>query len=313
MTRPSDFAFFRLLARSASFTDAARSLSMTPSAVSRRLHAIESRLGTELVLRNTRSMRLTPQGERYLEAAETILRETERLEADIASRPLGRLRICASFGFGRTHIAPVVADFATANPDVRVDLTLTDRPVSIIEEGFDVGIHLGLPHDSRLRAPSAHRNRRRRKHGRPLDAYPPEDEEGREPRRRSDSSQQLGFGRARLVSRGTRNRASKPLGRPIPSCGRAARRDSPRLAHARGRLRLFRGEKTFRAAARLSRRARRAFRRRGAASGFLSSLTFSHGCCENHALSRIRFRHYTFSLRAAREPAARQTRPETSS
>lgn len=152
MTRPSDFAFFRLLARSTSLTDAARSLSMTPSAVSRRLGAIEARLGVELVLRNTRSMRLTPEGERYLEAAETILRETERLEADIASRPLGRLRICASFGFGRTHIAPVVAEFAKANPDVRVDLTLTDRPVSIIEEGFDVGIHLGVPHDSRLRA-----------------------------------------------------------------------------------------------------------------------------------------------------------------
>ena len=125
---------------------------MTPSAVSRRLGAIETRLGVQLVLRNTRSMRLTPEGERYLEAAEAILAETERLEADIASRPLGRLRICASFGFGRTHIAPVVADFARANPDVRVDLTLTDRPVSIIEEGFDVGIHLGVPHDSRLRA-----------------------------------------------------------------------------------------------------------------------------------------------------------------
>lgn len=152
MTRPSDFAFFRLLARSASLTDAERSLSMTPSAVSRRLGAIETRLGVQLVLRNTRSMRLTPEGERYLEAAEAILAETERLEADIASRPLGRLRICASFGFGRTHIAPVVADFARANPDVRVDLTLTDRPVSIIEEGFDVGIHLGVPHDSRLRA-----------------------------------------------------------------------------------------------------------------------------------------------------------------
>ena len=152
MTRPSDFAFFRLLARSASLTDAARSLSMTPSAVSRRLGAIETRLGVQLVLRNTRSMRLTPEGERYLEAAEAILAETERLEADIASRPLGRLRICASFGFGRTHIAPVVADFARANPDVRVDLTLTDRPVSIIEEGFDVGIHLGDPHDSRRRA-----------------------------------------------------------------------------------------------------------------------------------------------------------------
>ena len=152
MTRPSDFAFFQLLARSASLTDAARSLSMTPSAVSRRLGAIETRLGVQLMLRNTRSMRLTPEGERYLEAAEAILAETERLEADIASRPLGRLRICASFGFGRTHIAPVVADFARANPDVRVDLTLTDRPVSIIEEGFDVGIHLGDPHDSRLRA-----------------------------------------------------------------------------------------------------------------------------------------------------------------
>ena len=291
---------------------------MTPSAVSRRLGAIETRLGVQLVLRNTRSMRLTPEGERYLEAAEAILAETERLEADIASRPLGRLRICASFGFGRTHIAPVVADFATANPDVRVDLTLTDRPVSIIEEGFDVGIHLGLPHDSRLRARKLLENDRilcaspryLETHGRP--AHPSdlarhrlieiaEDENtvGRwtlthrktKKVRRSDSSQQLGLGRARLVSRGTRNRASKPLGRPIPSCGRAARRNSPRLAHARGRLRLFRGEKTFGAAARLSRRARLAFRRRGAASGFLLSLTFSHGCCENHALSRIRFRH----------------------
>lgn len=62
MTRPSDFAFFRLLAGSASLTDAARSLSMTPSAVSRRLGAIETRLGVQLVLRNTRSMRLTPEG-----------------------------------------------------------------------------------------------------------------------------------------------------------------------------------------------------------------------------------------------------------
>lgn len=176
MTRPSDFAFFQLLARSASLTDAARSLSMTPSAVSRRLGAIETRLGVQLVLRNTRSMRLTPEGERYLEAAEAILAETERLEADIASRPLGRLRICASFGFGRTHIAPVVADFAKANPDVRVDLTLTDRPVSIIEEGFDVGIHLGVPHDSRLRARKLLANDRilcaspayLKTHGRPL-------------------------------------------------------------------------------------------------------------------------------------------------
>lgn len=152
MSRPSDFAFFRLLARSASLTEAARSLSMTPSAVSRRLREIETRLGTELVLRSTRSMRLTPQGERYLQGAEVILQETERIEAEIASRPLGRLRICASFGFGETFIAPVVAAFSRANPAVRVDLTLTDKPVAIIEDGYDVGVHLGALHDSRLRA-----------------------------------------------------------------------------------------------------------------------------------------------------------------
>lgn len=152
MSRPSDFAFFRLLARSASLTEAARSLSMTPSAVSRRLREIEARLGTELILRNTRSMRLTPQGERYLQGAEIILQEIEKIEAEIASRPLGRLRICASFGFGETFIAPVVAAFSRANPEVRVDLKLTDKPVAIIEDGYDVGIHLGTLHDSRLRA-----------------------------------------------------------------------------------------------------------------------------------------------------------------
>ena len=152
MTRSSDFAFFRLLARSSSLTDAARLLSMTPSSVSRRLKEIESRLGTELVLRSTRSMRLTPQGERYLQGAEVILRETERLETEIASRPLGRLRICASFGFGETSMAPVIAEYSRTNPAVRVDLTITDRPGSIIEDGFDIGIHLGALHDSRLRA-----------------------------------------------------------------------------------------------------------------------------------------------------------------
>lgn len=152
MSRTSDFAFFRLLARSTSLTEAARSLSMTPSAVSRRLREIETRLGTELLLRSTRSMRLTPQGERYLQGAEIILQETEKIESEIASRPLGRLRICASFGFGETFIAPVVAEFSRSNPAVRVDLTLTDKPVAIIEDGYDVGIHLGSLHDSRLRA-----------------------------------------------------------------------------------------------------------------------------------------------------------------
>lgn len=224
MTRPSDFAFFRLLARSASFTDAARSLSMTPSAVSRRLHAIESRLGTELVLRNTRSMRLTPQGERYLEAAETILRETERLEADIASRPKASRK--------RPHSLRVARLFGN------------ERAASSA---------LGP------RAPSAHRNRRGRKHGRPLDPHPPKDEEGGEPRRRSGSAKQLGLGRARLVSRRTRDRSAKPLARGGASRRRKSRRSPSRLAHAGRRLRLLRGEKAFRPASRLSRRACRTF------------------------------------------------------
>ena len=280
MTRPSDFAFFQLLARSASLTDAARSLSMTPSAVSRRLGSIETRLGVQLVLRNTRSMRLTPEGERYLEAAEAILAETERLEADIASRPLGRLRICASFGFGRTHIAPVVADFAKANPDVRVDLTLTDRPVSIIEEGFDVGIHLGVPHDSRLRARKLLANDRilcaspayLETHGRPLlpadlarhrliEIAEDANTVGRWTltHRKTKKAQQLGLGRARLVSGGARHRSAKPLARGGASLRRKSRRSPSRLAHAGRRLRLLRGEKAFRPASRLSRRARRTF------------------------------------------------------
>ena len=100
----SDLAFFSLLARQPSLAAAAQALDITPPAVSRRLAALEQRLGVRLLNRTTRRLSLTPEGERYMDDGEQILRDIERLERSLGEsreQPRGLLRINAGFGFGR--------------------------------------------------------------------------------------------------------------------------------------------------------------------------------------------------------------------
>lgn len=163
MTDTSDLAFFSLLARQPSLAAAAQALDVTPPAVSRRLAALEKRLGVRLLNRTTRRLSLTPEGERYLEDGESILRDIERLERsllDSREQPQGLLRINASFGFGRRHLGPAISDFVRRWPEVEVILHLSDRTLDLTEHALDIAIRFGPPPDARVLARRIAANRR---------------------------------------------------------------------------------------------------------------------------------------------------------
>jgi LysR family transcriptional activator of dmlA len=175
----SELAFFVLLAKNGSLSATAREMDMTPPAVTKRLAQLEQRLGVRLVNRTTRTLRLTGEGETYLAHATQILaaiREMEDAVASTRTAPKGLLRINATLGFGRTTIAPLISAFALRYPDLEVQLQLTDRPINLVEEAFDLGIRFGELPDTRLNARKLMSNRRflcaspayLKKFGRPL-------------------------------------------------------------------------------------------------------------------------------------------------
>lgn len=163
MTNLDDLAFFQRLAQCGSLTGTARELGLSLSAVSKRLKQIEARLGVELANRTTRRLTLTPEGEFYRERGTAILDELGELEGALSDRQAalsGRLRVNATFGFGRRHIAPLVSAFTARHPRLDVLLELTNFPLNLADHGFDVGIRVGRPPDSRLIARRILRNRR---------------------------------------------------------------------------------------------------------------------------------------------------------
>jgi len=153
MNDVSDLAFFVRVVDCGSLAATAQELGVTPPAVSRRLAALEHRLGIRLLNRTTRSLAATPEGERYLEQARRIIEDIAELERELAgsrSEPQGLLRVDATLGFGRRHIAPLAAEFARRHPKVELQLQLTDRMPPLTEAAFDVSIRFGRPPDSRL-------------------------------------------------------------------------------------------------------------------------------------------------------------------
>lgn len=159
----SDLAFFSLLVRHGNLSAAARELGVTPPAVSTRLANLERRLGVRLLNRTTRRVSVTHEGEVYLAGGGRILAELEALERSVAStraEPKGLLRLNATFGFGRTHIVPAVSDFVRQYPEVEVQMHLTDRPINLLDERFDVGVRFGEMPDARLTARKLASNRR---------------------------------------------------------------------------------------------------------------------------------------------------------
>ncbi|MEO5882880.1 MAG: LysR substrate-binding domain-containing protein [Caldimonas sp.] len=161
--QPADFAFFSALASAGSLSAAARELGITTPAVSKHLALMESRLGVPLVTRTTRRMSLTPEGELYLECARRILGEIDGMEELLGvakATPKGLLRVNATLGFGRSHVAPLISRFVRKHPQVEVQLQLSVNPPPLTEDSFDVCIRFGAPPDARVIARYIAPNRR---------------------------------------------------------------------------------------------------------------------------------------------------------
>jgi DNA-binding transcriptional LysR family regulator len=143
-------------ARLQSFSAAGRVLRMSPSAVSKLVTRLEERLKTRLVVRTTRSLQLTPEGEIYLERAQRILEDIREAEQVVSTggeaTPRGRLRVSVSVAFGVRYIVPLVPEFLARYPDVTLDLSLTDGIIDIVEERADVAIRSGDLRDTALKA-----------------------------------------------------------------------------------------------------------------------------------------------------------------
>ncbi len=161
--QPADLGFFSTLASAGSLSAAARELGITTPAVSKHLAQMESRVGVSLVNRTTRRMSLTPEGELYLEHARRILGEINDMEELLGvskATPKGLLRVNATLGFGRSHVAPLISRFVRKHPQVEVQLQLSVNPPLLTEDVFDVCIRFGAPPDARVIARYIAPNRR---------------------------------------------------------------------------------------------------------------------------------------------------------
>jgi len=142
-----------VLADTGSYTAAAQRLAVSKAAMSQRISELEAAAGVPLVRRTTRSVRLTEAGQSLVDSTRGAFAQIERSFAgvrDLAETPQGLLRVTVAVALGRQHIAPLVAGFLHAYPDLRIELDLSERLSSLVQDGFDLAIRLGRLHDSRL-------------------------------------------------------------------------------------------------------------------------------------------------------------------
>jgi len=159
----SELSFFASLATCGSLSAAARELGITTPAVSKRLSQMEARTGVALVNRTTRRMSLTPEGEVLFDHARRILGEIAELDQLLTmskGQPKGQLRVNATLGFGRLHVAPAISRYVLAYPEVDVQLQLSVNPPALTDDQFDVCIRFGEPADTRVIAKRLAGNRR---------------------------------------------------------------------------------------------------------------------------------------------------------
>ncbi len=134
------------------FSPAARSLRMTPSAVSKLVARLEARLGARLINRSTRKLQLTAEGEIFRGRALRVLADIDEAERAVAAGavPRGRVRINSNVPFGLHHLLPLVPRFTAAHPEVTLDIVLTDQVIDLMEERADVAIRVGPMRPSQL-------------------------------------------------------------------------------------------------------------------------------------------------------------------
>ena len=145
MDRFLEMQAFNAVVDAGSFVKAADALALSKAAISRYVVDMETRLGVRLLHRTTRRLSLTEEGQVFYARSKELLAELEQAEAEVTSRSeaaTGLLRINAPFTFGNLHLAPLWGQFKALHPQVTLDITLADRLVDLVEEGYDVAIRI---------------------------------------------------------------------------------------------------------------------------------------------------------------------------
>ncbi|CAN5156229.1 LysR family transcriptional regulator [soil metagenome] len=139
----SHLSWLGMLAATGSFTAAAQRLGVSKAAMSHRISELEQAAGVALVVRTTRSVRLTEAGQQLVDATRASFVDIERSfegVRELAAAPSGLLRVTAPVALGRQRIVPVIPAFLRAHPQVRIELELSDRISSLAQEGFDLAV-----------------------------------------------------------------------------------------------------------------------------------------------------------------------------
>ena len=145
-----DIALFRAIVEAGGISAGAAAVGSSPPAVSRRLAALEGRLGVQLAERSARRFRLTDEGTLYYEHCRSILAALRDAEAEVSSRGTtarGLLKVGAPMELGRRRIAPLLAEFAAQHPALEVHLVLSDAGLEVGQDGLDVALRIDLPDD----------------------------------------------------------------------------------------------------------------------------------------------------------------------
>ncbi len=151
----SEMAAFVRVVEAKGFSAASEGLGLSPSAVSKLVTRLETRLGVRLLQRTTRALHLTAEGEAFYAAARRIVSDIESIEDQITGQrdtPHGLLRVTTSLAFSTHQLAPVILEFMARHPLVELELLPTDRVVDMIEEGVDIAIRIGRLADTSFMA-----------------------------------------------------------------------------------------------------------------------------------------------------------------
>ncbi|WP_273689560.1 LysR family transcriptional regulator [Ketogulonicigenium vulgare] len=136
-----------------SFARGAERHGVSPGQASKVISRLESDLGVQLLSRTTRALSLTEAGQAYVERMRRVVEEVEAIDASVrqaTGRPSGRLRVTAPLTFGVSTLTPILVEFARAYPEITLDISFSDRVVSLVDEGFDAAVRIGHPVDSSL-------------------------------------------------------------------------------------------------------------------------------------------------------------------
>jgi DNA-binding transcriptional LysR family regulator len=155
MDRLTEMEAFAMVVDQGGFTDAARKMGISKSAVSKHVSSLEARLGARLLNRTTRRVSPTEIGLAYYDRARRVLNdagEADALVTAMQSAPSGLLRVSIATDFGVGHVSPILGQFLVKYPEITVNMVLNNRYVELISEGFDMAIRVGELEDSSLRA-----------------------------------------------------------------------------------------------------------------------------------------------------------------